>query len=81
MGTDRRVLAPHLVLRHARQGRTHDARKDLLESLGRTGRFRFPAVETVFELKERLADRVGERDAGRVDERDRADAPRLTGHG
>ena len=60
-----------------REGETHDARKDLFESVGCTGRFGFTAVEAVFEFKEGLTDGVGEGDAGRVNERDRADAPTL----
>ena len=77
----RRVLAYQqtLVTWHAshEKGGTYDAGKDLFESVGCTGCFGLTTIERVFEFKEGLADGVGERDAGRVDKRDRADPPSL----
>jgi hypothetical protein len=61
-----------------RYTRTHNTRKYLLESVGCACRFRFTPVQTVFELKQRLADRVGERDARGVYECDRSDTPALS---
>ena len=56
---------------------TYDAGKDLFQSVGGAGGLGLPPLETVFEFKQGLADRIGERDAGRVDKCDRTDTPRL----
>lgn len=64
-----------------RKWKTHDAGKDLLESVGCTGRFGFTPVETVSEFKEGLANGVGEGHAGGVNERDRTDTPALRSQG
>ena len=55
----------------------YDAGKDLFQSVGGAGGFGFPPLKTVFEFKQGLADGIGERDAGRVDKRDRTNTPRL----
>ena len=60
------------------KGKTHDAGKDLFEALSGTGGLGFSAVETVLEFKERLADRVGEGDAGGIDKGDGANSPALS---
>lgn len=62
---------------HRTKRNTYNARKDLFESLGCTGCFGFTPIEAVFEFEEWLADRVGERDAGRVDKGNGADTPAL----
>lgn len=56
---------------------THHTRKYPPQPRGRTLRLWLPAVHTVFELEQGLADRVREGDAAGVDEGDGADAPAL----
>ena len=56
---------------------TYDTGEYLLQSISRTSRFRFSSIQAIFELKERLADGIGERNTSRVHECDRSDAPAL----
>jgi hypothetical protein len=58
--------------------KTHNAREDLPDALGRALGLWAPAVETVLEAEERLAHRIAEADPGAVDEGDCADAPALS---
>ena len=61
------------------EGRTYDSREDLLELLGGARGLGLPAVQAVLKVEQRLAHRIRERHARRVDERDRAHAPALRG--
>ena len=62
--------------RNAR-GSTHNARKDLLQPVGRADGLDLPTVQTVFKFEERLADWVREGDSSRIYKGDVPHSPSL----
>ena len=71
------VNGAHKWLCEIGKGGTYDPGEDLLQLLGGACGLGLPAVQAVLKVEQRLAHRVRERHARRVDERDRAHAPAL----